>query len=81
VVPSLSGGTAVAGVSQSPLVNINTATQTELEDLPGIGEVRAGAIIQSRTVDGPFGAVEDLLSREIVPESVFQDIAPLISVY
>ena len=52
-----------------------------LETLPGIGEVRAGAIIQSRTGDGPFGAVEDLLSREVVPESVFEDIAPMITVY
>lgn len=81
VVPVFGGATAVAGASQGPLVNINAASQSELEDLPGIGEVRAGAIIQSRTTDGPFGAIEDLLAREIVPDSVFEDIAPLISVY
>ncbi|MEX1193741.1 MAG: ComEA family DNA-binding protein [Dehalococcoidia bacterium] len=81
IVPAIGGTTAVAGASQSPLVNINAAGQAELEGLPGIGEVRAQSIIQSRTVDGPFGAIEDLLSRDIVPDSVFEDIAPLISVY
>ncbi|MCH8346541.1 MAG: helix-hairpin-helix domain-containing protein [Chloroflexi bacterium] len=63
------------------MISINTASQSLLETLPGIGAVRAGAIIQSRTVDGPFGAVEDLLSRELVPASVFEDIAPMITVY
>lgn len=80
VVPAI-GGPAVAGAAAEPLISINTASQSLLETLPGIGEVRAGAIIQSRTVDGPFGAVEDLLSRELVPASVFEDIAPMITVY
>ncbi len=80
VVPAI-GGPAVAGASAEPLISINTASQSLLETLPGIGEVRAGVIIQSRTVDGPFGAVEDLLSRELVPASVFEDITPLITIY
>ncbi len=80
VVPAI-GQTAVAGANTEPLISIKTASQSVLETLPGIGEVRAGAIIQSRTVDGPFGAVEDLLSRELVPASVFEDIAPMITVY
>ncbi len=80
VVPAI-GQTAVAGASTEPLISINTASQSLLETLPGIGEVRAGAIIQSRTVGGPFGAVEDLLSRELVPASVFEDITPLITIY
>lgn len=81
IVPALTGGTDVAAATAEPLVNINAAPQSMLESLPGIGEVRAGAIIQSRTTDGPFGSVEDLLSRELIPESVFTDIAPMISVY
>ena len=80
MVPAI-GQTGVAGASAEPLISINTASQSLLETLPGIGEVRAGAIIQSRTVDGPFGAVEDLLSRELVPESVFEDITPMITIY
>lgn len=73
-------GSAVAGAVQEPLVNLNTATAAELEELPGIGEERAGKIVQSRTTDGPFSQVEDLVLRELVPTSVFEDIAPMITV-
>lgn len=78
-VPAL-GGAAVAGASQGPLVNINTAGEAELQSLPGIGEVRALSIVQSRTNDGPFASIDDLLARDIVSESVFAEIAPLITV-
>lgn len=80
-VPTLGGGgVAVAGASQGPLININTAGEAELESLPGIGEVRARSIVQSRTAEGPFASIEDLLAREVIPESVFAEIAPLITV-
>ena len=65
---------------QKPLVNINTANEAELQALPGIGEVRARGIVQSRTTEGPFASVEDLLTRKVVPQSVFTDIEPLITV-
>lgn len=74
------GGAAVAGASQGPLININTSGEAELQSLPGIGEVRARSIVQSRTTDGPFGSIDDLLARNLVPESVFAEIAPLITV-
>ena len=85
-VPALGGGGAgaaaalVAGASQGPLININTAGEAELESLPGIGEVRARGIVQSRTADGPFASIDDLLARTLIPESVFNDIASLITV-
>jgi competence protein ComEA len=78
-VPSIAG-TNVAGGSAQSLVNINTADQAELESLPGIGEVRAQSILQSRTTNGPYASIEDLLTREVIPESVYTDIAPLITV-
>lgn len=78
-VPLLGSG-AVAAASQAPLVNINTADEAQLESLPGIGEVRARSIVQSRTADGPFASIDDLLTRNVIPESVFEDIAPLITV-
>jgi competence protein ComEA len=74
------GGTDVAGVSQSPLVNINTAAADQLEALPGIGQARARSIIESRTADGPFATIDDLLARNVISESVFTKIAPLITV-
>jgi len=41
-------------------VNINTATQEELETLPGIGPSRAEDIITYREENGPFETVDDL---------------------
>jgi competence protein ComEA len=41
-------------------VNVNTATQAELETLNGIGPAKAKAIIDHRTKHGPFKSVEDL---------------------
>jgi len=79
IVPSLTTGVA-AGASQEPLVNINTASESQLMDLPGIGEVRAAKIVQSRATDGPFASPEELVSRGLVPKSVYEDIAPLITV-
>lgn len=73
-------GARVAGAAQDPPVNLNTATAADLEKLPGVGEVRAAKIVQSRTTDGPFSQVEDLVLRELVPESVFEDIAAMITV-
>ena len=79
VVPRL-GGSAVSGISRGPLLDINTASAADLTDLPGIGEVRAATIVDSRTTDGPFAAVEELVERDLIPESVFEDILPLITV-
>jgi competence protein ComEA len=80
VVPRL-GDPAVAGSASAPLlVNVNVASESDLEELPGVGEVRADRIIQSRTVDGPFLQIEDLLLRDLLPDSVFQEIAPMITV-
>jgi competence protein ComEA len=73
-----SAGTQASG--SMPLVNINTATVDDLDTLPGIGEVRATRIVDSRTREGPFGAVEDLLARDVIPESVFEEISALITV-
>jgi len=42
------------------LVNINTASQAQLEELPGIGPTKAKAIIDYRLLNGPFLRIEDL---------------------
>jgi competence protein ComEA len=41
-------------------VNINTATQEELETLPGIGPTKARAIIEYRREKGPFQTPDEL---------------------
>jgi competence protein ComEA len=80
VLVPLIGAGVVAGASQGPQVNINTASQAELETLPGIGAVRAAAIIEARTAGGAFASTDELLSRELVPQSVYDDIQALVVV-
>jgi competence protein ComEA len=41
-------------------VNINTATQSELESVKGLGPSKAKAIIEYRDKNGPFKSIEDL---------------------
>lgn len=58
------------------LVNLNLASQSELEDLPGIGEVTAGKIIKGR----PYGSIQDIKDKKIVGESVYGKIKDLVTV-
>jgi competence protein ComEA len=51
-----------AEVYAAEKVNINTASQREIAELPGVGEVLAGRIILYRENVGPFESPEDLLN-------------------
>lgn len=57
-------------------ININTASESELDTLPGIGEVTAQKIINGR----PYQTVDELLSKKIVGQSVFDRIKEQIAV-
>ncbi|HIA47760.1 MAG TPA: ComEA family DNA-binding protein [Candidatus Hydrogenedentes bacterium] len=63
----------------SPLININTATQAQLETLPGIGEAYARAIIAHRTKQ-PFRKVEDIVNVRGIAEKRFEGMRDQISV-
>ncbi len=69
--------TQVAGVNTSANVNINTASQSELESLSGVGPVTASKIISGR----PYQTGEDLISKKIVGKAVFEKIKDQIVVY
>ncbi len=62
------------------LININTATQEELESLPSIGEVRAQAIIAYREEHGGFRTTDELMEVSGIGEKIFADISPHITV-
>lgn len=68
---------SVAGVSVQTKVNINTASQTELEALPGIGPVTASKIISDRL----YGSVDELLTKKVVSKAVFEKIKDAIVAY
>lgn len=70
-------GAAVAGTNTQTKVNINTASQSELEALPGIGPVTASKIISER----PYQQVEELLNKKVVSKAVFEKIKDQIVIY
>ena len=51
------------------IVNINTATQEELQTLPGITAIKAKAIIDYRSKAGAFRRVEDVKNIEGIDDS------------
>ena len=62
------------------LININTATQEELESLPSIGEVRAQAIITYREEHGGFRTIDELKEVSGIGDKIFADISPHVTV-
>ena len=52
------------------VLDINTASEKELRDLPGVGAVRAKAIVKGR----PYRSKDDLVSRHILPESTYAGV-------
>lgn len=61
------------------VLNINTASAAELEELPGIGPVLAGRIIARREENGPFAGREDVLAVSGIGEVTYEAIAPYIT--
>ncbi|MFO7590668.1 MAG: helix-hairpin-helix domain-containing protein [Acidimicrobiia bacterium] len=70
--PSLGGETM--------LVNVNSATSVELEELPGIGPVLAEAIITERSRRGGFRSVNELRDVRGIGEKRFADLVDLVTV-
>jgi competence protein ComEA len=61
-------------------VNLNTATQAQLEELPGIGPTYAEAILAERQRRGGFTSVNDLRSVRGIGDKRFAELAPLVTV-
>ncbi len=59
------------------LININTASLTELDSLPGIGQVYGQNIIEHR----PYSNTTELVSKGAIKQSLYDKIKDLVSVY
>ncbi|MBN2148556.1 MAG: ComEA family DNA-binding protein [Anaerolineales bacterium] len=62
------------------LVNINSASQDELEALPEIGPITAQAIIAHRQANGPFQTIEEIQEVEGIGPATYEKIKDLITV-
>jgi competence protein ComEA len=69
-----------ADARSTGVVNINTAGQTELSRLPGIGPSKAAAIIAFRERGRRFRRVEDLLRVRGIGRATFRRLRPMLTV-
>jgi competence protein ComEA len=77
------GGSGILVTPTPPagqLVNINTADDALLEQLPGIGPTTAQKIVEYRKDNGSFTRVEDLLKVPGIGPSTLEEIRGLITV-
>ncbi len=66
--------------TNSDIININTATQTELELLPGIGPSTASKIIKYREENGEFKTIDDIKNVSGIGDAKFESIKDQITV-
>jgi competence protein ComEA len=72
----VTGGGEVA----TRVININLASATQLEQLPGVGPATANAIVAYREKYGAFNTVEDLLKVRGIGPAKLSEILPRASV-
>jgi competence protein ComEA len=73
-------GKTAPGAKPTVMVNLNSATATDLQQLPGIGVTVATRIIEYRQKNGPFTKIEQLMNVQGIGEKSFLKLRPQITV-
>ena len=73
-------GAGNTGSGKTSKINLNTADESTLMTLPGIGEAKAKAIISFRKESGGFETIEDIMKVSGIKNSVFDKIKDLVTV-
>jgi competence protein ComEA len=71
---------AKASAGPGAPVNLNTATQAQLESLPGIGASTAKRIVEYRQKSGGFKKIEELMNVKGIGEKSFLKLKPHVTV-
>lgn len=71
--------TAATGSNGPATVHLNSASQAQLEELPGIGPSKAKAILDYRAQNGPFSSTEELLNVKGIGQKTYEALAPLVA--
>jgi competence protein ComEA len=75
------GSSAVGGAGAvGGKVNINTASESDLETLPRVGPTMAKRIIAWREANGRFATIEDLMSVTGIGEKTFAELKDLVTI-
>jgi comEA protein len=71
---------ATGGAGHTGLLDLNSATVADLDELPGIGPVLAQRIIDHRSANGPFTSVDQLQDVSGIGPAIYADLAQRVSV-
>jgi competence protein ComEA len=81
-VPLIGATAAGGGPTIAPagggLVNLNTATPEQLDELPGIGPVTVQKIVAARA-EQPFSTLDEMVEREVIDRGQLEDIRDLVT--
>ena len=72
------GNAKSSDVPSDPRININQATESELDSLPGVGPVMAGRIVAWRETNQRFHSLEELQEVPGIGPKVFANLKPLV---
>ena len=70
------GGVVGSGGAVGAKLDVNSASEADLDNLPGVGPATAQKIIQGR----PYSVVDDLINKKSVTKSIYDKIKDLIEV-
>ncbi|MFP4461241.1 MAG: ComEA family DNA-binding protein [Thermotogota bacterium] len=73
-------GTEQIRKNNEQLIDINRASQSQLENIPGIGPVKAKSIVEYRKTNGPFLDISELILVNGIGEKTLETMKPMITI-